>query len=40
MGTAEGEALLIIERTTWIGTRPITSVRAITAPGYRLETSA
>ena len=40
MGTGEGEALLIIERTTWIDASPITSVRAVTAPGYRLETRA
>ena len=40
MGAAKGEALLIIERTTWIGDEPITSVRGVTSPGYRLATSA
>lgn len=32
-------ALLVIERTTWIGTSPITLVKAYTAPGYELLTS-
>lgn len=31
-----GSALLVIERTTWIGTAPITLVKAYTAPGYEL----
>jgi len=31
-----GEALLVLERTTWIGSAPITTVRALTAPGYQL----
>ena len=35
---AEGEALMVIERTTWIGDAPITSVRSVTAPGYQLNT--
>ncbi len=34
-----GSALLVIERTTWIGTDPITLVKAYTAPGYELWTS-
>jgi len=34
--TGLGEALLVIERTTWIGEAPITSVRAVTRPGYQL----
>lgn len=34
-----GSALLVIERTTWIGTAPITLVKAYTAPGYELLTS-
>lgn len=38
MGAAPGAALLVIERTTWIGSEPITTVRAITAPGYQLQT--
>jgi GntR family histidine utilization transcriptional repressor len=35
----KGCALLVIERTTWIGTSPITLVKAYTAPGYELLTS-
>ena len=35
----KGSALLVIERTTWIGTAPITLVKAFTAPGYELLTS-
>ncbi|MCM2563376.1 GntR family transcriptional regulator [Lutimaribacter sp. EGI FJ00015] len=31
-----GSALFVIERTTWIGTAPITTVQAAAAPGYRL----
>lgn len=33
-----GSALLVMERTTWIGDAPITTVRAITTPGYQLLT--
>lgn len=33
-----GEALFVIERTTWIDSQPITSVKAITRPGYQLLT--
>ncbi len=36
LATKVGEALLIIERTTWIGGAPITTVQAATAPGYQL----
>ncbi|AEI94955.1 GntR family transcriptional regulator [Roseobacter litoralis] len=36
LSVAAGEALLVIERTTWIGTAPITTVRSVTAPGYQL----
>jgi GntR family histidine utilization transcriptional repressor len=36
MATSPGQALLAIERTTWIDDSPITSVVSITAPGYRL----
>ena len=36
--TAKGTALFVIERTTWIETAPITTVKAITAPGYQLLT--
>ena len=31
-----GSALFVIERTTWIGEAPITTVQAIAAPGYQL----
>ncbi len=34
LATAPGSALLVIERTTWIGHEPITSVQAAAAPGY------
>lgn len=30
------DALLVIDRTTWIGVKPITNVQAVTAPGYQL----
>lgn len=33
-----GAALFVIERTTWIDTAPITTVKAITTPGYQLLT--
>jgi GntR family histidine utilization transcriptional repressor len=33
-----GAALLVIERTTWIGGAPITTVKSVTRPGYRLLT--
>lgn len=36
LAIASGEALLIIERTTWIGDRSITTVQSATAPGYQL----
>ena len=36
LDAATGAALLIIERTTWIGADPITTVQAATAPGYQL----
>jgi GntR family histidine utilization transcriptional repressor len=36
LAIATGEALLIIERTTWIGDQPITTVQSATAPGYQL----
>lgn len=38
--TEPAEALLVIERTTWIEDKPITSVRAVSAPNYQLITSA
>ena len=33
-----GAALLVMERTTWIDNAPITTVQAITKPGYQLLT--
>lgn len=33
-----GAALLVVERTTWIDNAPITTVQAITRPGYQLVT--
>lgn len=39
LNVQENSALLVIERTTWIGTAPITLVKAYTAPGYELLTS-
>lgn len=36
LSTKAGDALLVIERTTWIGQDPITSVQAVAAPGYQL----
>ena len=36
LATKAGEAVLIIERTTWLGRAPITTVQAATAPGYQL----
>ena len=38
--TDVGEALFVMERTTWINDAPITSVRAIATPGYQLTASA
>ncbi|MDU8944247.1 GntR family transcriptional regulator [Ovoidimarina sediminis] len=36
LGIGDGTAILVVERTTWIDDSPITSVRAMMAPGYRL----
>jgi len=38
LGIEPGEALFVMERTTWIGADPITTVRAVTTPGYQLLT--
>ncbi len=38
LGTEAGAALFVIERTTWIEDAPITTVKAVTAPGYQLIT--
>ncbi|MEM9579650.1 MAG: GntR family transcriptional regulator [Pseudomonadota bacterium] len=40
MGVAPGAAMLVLERTTWIGEKPITHVKATHAEGYRLMTSS
>ena len=39
-GTDENAALLVIERTTWQEQKPITSVKAVTMPGYRMITGS
>lgn len=36
--SAPGAALFVMDRTTWIDAAPITTVKAITAPGYQLLT--
>ena len=36
LATGAGAALLVIERTTWLGLDPITTVQAVAAPGYQL----
>lgn len=36
--SAVGDALFVMERTTWIGTAPITSLQAVAHPGYQLFT--
>lgn len=36
LATPDGSALFVIERTTWIGAAPITTVQAVAAPGYQL----
>ena len=38
LNTDEKEALFVMERTTWTGSKPITSVKAVTMPGYQLLT--
>jgi len=40
LGTDKGEALLVMERTTWIGNAPITTVKAVTTPGYQVLTQS
>lgn len=39
LATSEGAAVFIAERTTWNGRHPITSVRMVYAPGYRMQTA-
>lgn len=36
LSTDLNAALLVIERTTWIGTDPITAVKVVTSPGYKV----
>ncbi len=38
LGAEVGAALFVIERTTWIDGAPITTMKAITKPGYQLLT--
>lgn len=38
LDTDPGEALFVMERTTFIGPAPITTVKAVTKPGYQLLT--
>ncbi|MCP5082155.1 MAG: UTRA domain-containing protein [Alphaproteobacteria bacterium] len=38
LDTSPNEALLVMERTTWIGKNPITTVKAVSTPGYQLLT--
>ena len=38
LATSDRAALFVIERTTWIETAPITTVKAFTQPGYQLVT--
>lgn len=37
--TDVNEALFVMERTTWLNDDPITSLKAVTAPGYQLITT-
>lgn len=39
LGVAEGTALFVIERVTWLGDQPVTWVRLAYGPGYRLRTA-
>lgn len=36
LATTPGRALLVIERTTWHGANPITTVQSVAAPGYQV----
>ena len=38
LDTKTGEALFVMNRTTWIGDNPITSVKSVSRPGYQLTT--
>lgn len=40
LDVTEGAALFVIERTTWIDSAPITTVKTVAAPGYQLLTSS
>ncbi len=39
LAVAPGAPVFVSERTTWNGERPVTAVRQVFAPGYRLHTS-
>ena len=39
LDTEVNEALFVTERTTWIGDKPITTVKAVAGPGYQMLTS-
>jgi GntR family histidine utilization transcriptional repressor len=39
MEVAPGAALFVLDRTTWDADCPVTLVRQIYAPGYRMQTS-
>ena len=39
LACAEGAALLVLDRTTWFDTEPITTVRLIYPPGHRMTTN-
>ncbi len=38
LGVATGAALFVVERLTWLGTLPITSVRLSYSPGFKMHT--
>lgn len=39
LGIEQGVAVFVTDRTTWTGATPITAVRLVHAPGYRLHTT-
>ncbi len=40
LGASPGDALFVMERSTWINQNPITTVKTIAAPGYQLKTGS
>jgi len=38
LGAKTGEALFVIDRSTWIGTMPVTNARLAYAPGFQMNT--